>query len=285
MPTHPPFTVSQPAQRVAQAILNGELLPFYHKPGMIVERSPGRIIRWRPGAFGQLEGDVSYFRSRHYCAYCFTIRFSDSPAGTVVNIGASLKWWGMILSVLAWVICIAICIGIPFLILGLILEKKGFNRFFSDIERALRHWDASAQVPQLGVRNSPPQLPSTAPAVAPGTGIQQEPATGVTRYFVYFLPTETDSKAPPPMPRPLRPGTAIVGRSEESDFPIQNPLVSGRHARIEFSEPFTVEVEDLGSSNGTYLNGSPVSRAQISDGDLLAFANAEYLVQIREVVS
>jgi hypothetical protein len=163
------------------------------------------------------------------------------------------------------------------------LEKKGFNRFFSDIERALRLWDSNVQTPRIAVRASPPQLPSTNPPLAIGEGTHREQKTALAQFFIYLLPTEADSKTPPPIPFPLRPGTALVGRSEENDIQIQNPLVSNRHARIDICDSFHLQVEDIGSSNGTFLNGLPVSRSHFSDGDLLRFANAEYLVQIREI--
>lgn len=55
-------------------------------------------------------------------------------------------------------------------------------------------------------------------------------------------------------------GTVVIGRSPGADIVIGDDFVSGRHARV---SPVDGEVvlEDLGSTNGTVLNGSPVTRA------------------------
>jgi hypothetical protein len=51
----------------------------------------------------------------------------------------------------------------------------------------------------------------------------------------------------------------IVGRSGSSDIEIDNDLVSGRHLRI-LKLNTTVFVEDLGSTNGTTVDGEPLSK-------------------------
>ena len=61
-----------------------------------------------------------------------------------------------------------------------------------------------------------------------------------------------------------------VGRSEENDIVIKNPNVSRHHARLSRSENGFV-VEDLGSTNGTLLDGAPIDRERIESGDELTF--------------
>lgn len=53
-------------------------------------------------------------------------------------------------------------------------------------------------------------------------------------------------------------GTVIVGRAPGSDIVIGNSFVSGRHARFQLMGQ-NLFVEDLGSRNGTAVNGTPVS--------------------------
>ena len=66
---------------------------------------------------------------------------------------------------------------------------------------------------------------------------------------------------------PLRPGENILGREVDGTISLDSPSVSRRHARILVSEHYAT-LEDLGSKNGTYLRGEPVSAAiQLSDGD------------------
>lgn len=62
----------------------------------------------------------------------------------------------------------------------------------------------------------------------------------------------------------------VIGRSEAADLVIPHPEVSQRHARIVFQEGRYL-IEDLGSTNGTFLNGKPVGGLQaLQEGDEIA---------------
>jgi DNA-binding winged helix-turn-helix (wHTH) protein len=66
---------------------------------------------------------------------------------------------------------------------------------------------------------------------------------------------------------PLRLGENILGREPEDGINLDSPTVSRRHARISISGTDAV-LEDLGSKNGTFVGGEPVSTAvQLKDGD------------------
>jgi pSer/pThr/pTyr-binding forkhead associated (FHA) protein len=49
-------------------------------------------------------------------------------------------------------------------------------------------------------------------------------------------------------------GGITIGRSPQTDIPIEDRYASGRHARIYERDGFSY-IEDMGSTNGTYLNG------------------------------
>ena len=65
-------------------------------------------------------------------------------------------------------------------------------------------------------------------------------------------------------------GPWSVGRSDENAVAIKDPNVSRKHARLVRSENGFI-VEDLGSTNGTFLGGAPIDRERIEDGDELTF--------------
>jgi predicted component of type VI protein secretion system len=65
-------------------------------------------------------------------------------------------------------------------------------------------------------------------------------------------------------------GPWAIGRSQDSDIVINDPNVSRRHARISRADNGFV-VEDLGSTNGTLLDGAPIDRERIEGGDELTF--------------
>jgi hypothetical protein len=78
---------------------------------------------------------------------------------------------------------------------------------------------------------------------------------GVPAYGVYFVE-----------------GRAQIGRSEESDVFLVDPSVSRTHAIVEVDGMQPV-VRDLGSTNGTFVNGERIEARQLEDGDELMFGN------------
>ncbi|MGH8671364.1 MAG: FHA domain-containing protein [Burkholderiales bacterium] len=60
----------------------------------------------------------------------------------------------------------------------------------------------------------------------------------------------------------------IIGRRAGNDIQIDNLAVSGQHAAIITQGDETV-VEDLGSTNGTLVNGSPATRHVLQNGDIV----------------
>ena len=56
----------------------------------------------------------------------------------------------------------------------------------------------------------------------------------------------------------------VIGRSDQCDVLLPNPQISGRHAKLTLLENGRVLVEDLGSLNGTYVNGRRIVREETS---------------------
>lgn len=64
----------------------------------------------------------------------------------------------------------------------------------------------------------------------------------------------------------------LIGRAEECDLRLLNPLISRHHAEVLIQDD-TVLIRDLGSRNGTFLNGEQVVAEQkLDDGDVLSVA-------------
>jgi sigma-B regulation protein RsbU (phosphoserine phosphatase) len=76
--------------------------------------------------------------------------------------------------------------------------------------------------------------------------------------------------------RPLQ-----LGRDPRCEVVIPDPTVSRQHARL-MSEGEELVVEDLGSSGGTYVNGSRVGRAELRSGDLVRLGQRVEFVVSRD---
>lgn len=57
-------------------------------------------------------------------------------------------------------------------------------------------------------------------------------------------------------------GSATIGRSPAAEIQIDDPFASGRHARI-YERGGLFYIEDMGSTNGTYLNGEVVNSQEL----------------------
>jgi adenylate cyclase len=74
----------------------------------------------------------------------------------------------------------------------------------------------------------------------------------------------------------LRSGSALVlGRALTSDLPLVDPTISRRHAQF-VVDGGGVEVQDLGSSNGTFVNGIRVERARLAAGDQVTVGRVSF---------
>lgn len=65
----------------------------------------------------------------------------------------------------------------------------------------------------------------------------------------------------------------LIGRDDEADIKIDEPLVSRQHARLEWQADGFVVI-DLASTNFTRLHGEKVMRARLEHGDELRFGRA-----------
>ena len=64
----------------------------------------------------------------------------------------------------------------------------------------------------------------------------------------------------------------VIGRAAESDIRLDDPGVSRRHAELRYADG-DVELIDLGSTNGVSVNGIPIGRTLLQDGDRIDVAS------------
>jgi pSer/pThr/pTyr-binding forkhead associated (FHA) protein len=78
----------------------------------------------------------------------------------------------------------------------------------------------------------------------------------------------------------ILPGSVkTIGRATRADFVLDAALVSRVHCRLTASDGGTLEVEDLQSTNGTYVNDRRVERLTLATGDRLRVGRVELVVE------
>ena len=140
------------------------------------------------------------------------------------------------------------------------------------------------------IRSSTTQGAVPAPYPPAGPQYQAPPAPGYPpapeyqEYPEYPVgqPAGYPPVPPPPMPGPVMPAAVelngqhypltaevtVLGRSSETDLPLDDTGVSRRHAQLRRT-PHGYELVDLGSTNGTFVNGERVSAVALTDGSLI----------------
>jgi hypothetical protein len=170
-------------------------------------------------------------------------------------------------------------------------------RFATDDDLAVGEFGIATRVaqPEEGAPSLPPPAPS-APAPAPSTSIAVAPsAVPVSAPAPALVPEVMPSatmiyrpreqaddlpeSTPPPEPErelvtltlagrahPITSRSVVIGRSRECDLRVVDGNASRRHAEV-VQEGATYVVVDLGSTNGTELNGRRITREKLTDGD------------------
>ncbi|WP_369368237.1 FHA domain-containing protein [Streptomyces sp. CG4] len=114
------------------------------------------------------------------------------------------------------------------------------------------------------------------PADGPRAVLAGAPPPAPDRPSAVSLPLLTGTFRRPANVRPLPPRTVRIGRAPENDLVVDDLIVSRRHAELRAHPDGTYEIIDLGSHNGTYLNGRPVTRAPVGPGDIVGVGHSAF---------
>jgi len=162
----------------------------------------------------------------------------------------------------------------------------------SDEDLAMGEFGIATRVAQPEEqRDAPPAALSAPPAPvvavpAPPTPVVEAPAA--TMVYRPEVPLTADDGPPEEVVRervtltvdgrtiPVTTGKFVVGRSRECDVRVDDGNVSRRHFELVQDGPTTWVVADLGSTNGTEVNGKRVSgRKRVDDGDRITIGGTE----------
>jgi hypothetical protein len=80
----------------------------------------------------------------------------------------------------------------------------------------------------------------------------------------------------------LKLGANRIGRSSENDFQIVHSTISSTHCELILKDSDVI-LRDLGSTNGTFLNGEKVREARLAAGQTVRLGDVELLVETTDV--
>ncbi len=86
-----------------------------------------------------------------------------------------------------------------------------------------------------------------------------------------------NARTPVPPRRAAPHGSATIGRTKTNNIVVNDALASRVHA-IAISSPAGLEIRDNNSSNGTFVNGTLITRAMLRDGDIVTIGNSDLVV-------
>ncbi|MFF3707584.1 ABC transporter ATP-binding protein/permease [Streptomyces phaeochromogenes] len=125
------------------------------------------------------------------------------------------------------------------------------------------------------------------PADGPSVVLSDRPPPAPERPSSVSLPAATGTFRQPTTVRPLPARMVRIGRGGDNDLVVDDLIVSRRHAELRALPDGTYEIVDLGSHNGTFLNGQPVDRAPIDAGDIVGIGHSAFCLvgdQLQEYV-
>ncbi|WKU48537.1 ATP-binding cassette domain-containing protein [Streptomyces sp. VNUA116] len=134
-----------------------------------------------------------------------------------------------------------------------------------------------ADGPAAVLKSAPPPAPPPPP---PPASLGERP-TSVS------LPASTGTFRQPTSVRPLPSRTIRIGRGPDNEVTVDDLVVSRRHAELRAGPGGDYEIVDLGSHNGTFLNGHPVRRAPVLPGDIIGIGHSAFCLvgdQLQEYV-
>ncbi|MBF6212498.1 ATP-binding cassette domain-containing protein [Nocardia puris] len=143
-----------------------------------------------------------------------------------------------------------------------------------------RHPNRPAPPQQHQPTPKPPPTPQYKP---PSQPTPQTPPVNVnmtTKADTSALPPVRARASTAPIARAdrLPPGGLDIGRTTDNQIVVNDPLASRKHARLlAGSEGLTLE--DLGSANGTFVNGTRQQRTVLRERDIVTIGNVDFVVQ------
>ncbi|MFJ6577523.1 FHA domain-containing protein [Streptomyces sp. NPDC091368] len=121
-----------------------------------------------------------------------------------------------------------------------------------------------------------PSAPADAPVSPPPGPDSPAPQPAALQPPSVVRPAATGTFRQPTSVRPLPAHTVRIGRAPDNDVVVSDLVVSRRHAELRAQPDGTYRIHDLGSHNGTFLNGAPVVDARVTAEDIVGIGRSAF---------
>jgi pSer/pThr/pTyr-binding forkhead associated (FHA) protein len=81
----------------------------------------------------------------------------------------------------------------------------------------------------------------------------------------------------------LRPGLNRLGRNPTNDFRVADASISSFHCEVTLSPDSSVQIRDLASTNGTFIDGAPAMDGRLLVGQMLRLGTVEFKLEWADV--
>ncbi|MFG1906999.1 FhaA domain-containing protein [Kribbella sp. NPDC048928] len=140
---------------------------------------------------------------------------------------------------------------------------------------------AEYQQPEPQPYQQEPYVPPNPPPVVPQYQQQPPPQQQAPRSGHPQVMLEVNGRR-----RPVNPPGVVLGRGTDADIQINDPGVSRRHAEIRLMPEgpggIRVVLVDLGSTNGTLVNGRRATEAELTDGSTVRIGNTTMTLRLAD---
>ncbi|MEU3693052.1 FHA domain-containing protein [Streptomyces narbonensis] len=135
-----------------------------------------------------------------------------------------------------------------------------------------------APAPPLPVPPAPssPGPSASAAASGPAPLLPEPSAAALLRPPSVSHPAATGTFRAPTSVRPLPTHSVRIGRAPDNDIVVADLVVSRRHAELRARPDGTYWIHDLGSHNGTFLNGRRVVEARVTPDDIVGIGHCAF---------
>ncbi|MDV9187536.1 FHA domain-containing protein [Streptomyces sp. SR27] len=120
----------------------------------------------------------------------------------------------------------------------------------------------------------PPVAPDLQPPEPPAPAVPREREPAPPPSVAH--PAATGTFRRPTSVRPLPAHSIRIGRASDNDLVVSDLVVSRRHAELRAHPDGTYWIHDLGSHNGTFLNGRPVVDARVTADDIVGIGRSAF---------